>query len=193
MKKQEYLDKLELELRSQNITKVQEILADYHEHFAVGLGKGKSEEEIVDKLGDAPTIAKAYQAEDLIRQIEDAPVQDQFSYFIRAILRLIILTPLNFFMLVGPVLILSIILFTMWTLVVSIGVAGVAFSIKVLMALPIMSIGLWGMSMSLFGMVSTISGALLGVLIMFFITKFLLQMFISYLRWNIEFIKGDAK
>lgn len=193
MKKQEYFDKLELELRRQNVLKVTEILSDYEEHFAMGSSKGKTEEVIVEKLGDPLTVAKAYQAEALILQIEDAPVQDQAAYLIRAFLRLVVVTPLNFVMLLGPVLILSVIVFTMWTVVLSLAIAGFGVSGELLASLSILTSGIWGLAMSLFGGIAIISWTLLGILVMFFITRFLFRTFIDYLRWNIQFIKGDAK
>lgn len=38
----------------------QEIMQDYEEHFAAGLGEGKSEEEICRALGDPEEIAQTY-------------------------------------------------------------------------------------------------------------------------------------
>lgn len=192
MKKQDYLDKLELELRRQNITKIDEILADYHEHFAVGQANGKSEEEIVAKLGEPTIVAKAYLAENLIQKIQDAPVQDQFTFFMRAVLRLIILTPINFVMLLGPVLLTFIFIVTMWSLVLSIGGFGIGLGVKVFGLLPFSTLGFWGVGATFFGTVAGLSICLLGIMVMFFVSKIILQMFVRYLQWNVEFIKGTT-
>ena len=56
MKKMEYLDKLREKLEAFGRELQEEILEDYREHFAEGEKQGKSEEEIIDELGDRKSV-----------------------------------------------------------------------------------------------------------------------------------------
>lgn len=60
MKKQEFLDLLRHYLRSLPITVVEDIIADYEEHFELGYEKGKTEEQICTELGSPRDIADDY-------------------------------------------------------------------------------------------------------------------------------------
>ena len=191
MKRQEYLDKLELELRRQNIAKLQEVLADYNEHFEMGLAKGKSEEEIVDKLGDPVTIAKAYQAENLISQMQESPVHDQFGYFVKAVLRILILTPFNFFMMIGPFLVTLCMLIAGWATALSLGGTGIGLAFGLFALIPIAALGFWSGGALLFSSLTVVGLSLLGLIVMFFVTKWILQLFVRYLQWNVNFVKGS--
>jgi uncharacterized membrane protein len=182
---------LELELRRQNIAKLQEVLADYNEHFEMGLAKGKSEEEIVDKLGDPVTIAKAYQAENLISQMQESPVQDQFGYFVKAVLRILILTPFNFFMMIGPFLVTLCMLIAGWATALSLGGTGIGLAFGLFALIPIAALGFWSGGALLFSSLTVVGLSLLGLIVMFFVTKWILQLFVRYLQWNVNFVKGS--
>lgn len=52
MTKKEYMDKLNEVLLGVEEEIAKEIIEDYHEHFAMGLNNGKTEEQICDELGD---------------------------------------------------------------------------------------------------------------------------------------------
>lgn len=191
MKKQEYLDKLELELRRLNVSKLQEVLADYNEHFQMGLSKGKTEEEIIDKLGEPATVAKAYQAENLIQRMETSGSQDKAGLFFRAFMRALILTPFNFIMLLGPFLILGCILFAGWALALTFCGSGLGIGIGLFALVPLSAVSFWAAGAAFFGSICLVSVSLLGLLVMFYLTKFSFSFWIHYLKWNIDFVKGS--
>lgn len=58
----EYLNKLEKALRRLSEIDKQEILADYREHFEIGYEAGKTDEQIIESLGDPSELAKMYTA-----------------------------------------------------------------------------------------------------------------------------------
>ncbi|MDO4792907.1 MAG: DUF1700 domain-containing protein [Filifactor alocis] len=60
MKKQEFLDLLRHYLRSLPTTVVEDIIADYEEHFEFGYEKNKTEEQICTELGSPRDIADDY-------------------------------------------------------------------------------------------------------------------------------------
>lgn len=60
MTKQEFMDKLDYGIRSLSYSERRDILNDYEEHFAQGVARGQSEEEIISNLGDPEAIAAEY-------------------------------------------------------------------------------------------------------------------------------------
>lgn len=60
MKKQEFLDLLRHYLRSLPTMVVEDIIADYEEHFELGYEKSKTEEQICTELGSPRDIADDY-------------------------------------------------------------------------------------------------------------------------------------
>lgn len=60
MNREKYLKQLKFALEGLPEDEVQDILYDYEEHFAIGLSKGKSEEEISMELGDPGEVANNY-------------------------------------------------------------------------------------------------------------------------------------
>ena len=60
MTKNQYLDELKKELKSNNIPDMNDIIAEYEEHFQFKIEEGKTEEEIARKLSSPKEIAKEY-------------------------------------------------------------------------------------------------------------------------------------
>ena len=63
MKKNEFLDKLKIELKKNNVTDMDEIVSEYEQHFAFKLADGHTEEEIAAKLGAPEKIASQFDSE----------------------------------------------------------------------------------------------------------------------------------
>ncbi len=63
MTKSEYLTRLGIELKKNEIADLEDIVEEYEEHFAFKLADGYSEEEIAAKLGSPETIAAQFASE----------------------------------------------------------------------------------------------------------------------------------
>jgi len=59
--KTEFLDKLKIGLKENNVQDIDEILADYIAHFEYKIEEGFTEEEIARKLGNPKDLAKEYE------------------------------------------------------------------------------------------------------------------------------------
>ena len=62
MTKQQFLEKLEIELARNHVAEPADIIEEYEQHFAFKLADGYSEEEIAAKLGDPQALAAQYDA-----------------------------------------------------------------------------------------------------------------------------------
>lgn len=65
MTKQEYMEKLQEKLERFGRELQEEILEDYRQHFAEGANEGKSEEEIIQELGNIEEMIRELSEEDL--------------------------------------------------------------------------------------------------------------------------------
>lgn len=187
MNKLEFFKLLKLELETNGVRNVHDILADYEEHFNHGLSKGKSEEEICKNLGSPTTLAKAYKTESMIQEIKNRDKGFDLKLALNVVIRLLVLAPFNFIVLFIPGIIIFSLLTTGWALTLALGGVGVGI-IGFLPEAATWPLTAWGwmagisMSLSFFGM------AILGGMIMFLISKYILMGLISYLQWNVKFV-----
>nr|WP_295902566.1 DUF1700 domain-containing protein [uncultured Bdellovibrio sp.] len=187
MNKQEFLKTLREELERHQVPNVQDILSDYEEHFNHGLSKRKTEEEISEGLGFPPTIAKAHKTESLISEIQNPENGFQWSLAFNVIGRLLVIAPFNFIVLFIPGVVVLSLLASGWAVALAIGAVSLAL-LSLLPTLGALSANAWAWvagissSMGLFGM------AVLGGMVMFLITKYIIMALINYLQWNLKFV-----
>lgn len=187
MTKQEFLKQLKNELEINGIVNVAEILSDYEEHFTHGLAKGKLENEIANSLGSPSTIAKAYKTDTMIQEIKNPDSQFRWGLTLNVLLRLLVIAPFNFFFLFIPGIILVAMLSAGWSVALAIGSVGFAILWNISNIASISS-SLWLLAAGLSATVGFLGLGTLGMLIMFFITKYIVLGVISYLQWNLKFI-----
>lgn len=187
MKKQEFLKELKRELENNQVAKVSEILSDYEEHFTHGLSKGKSELEIASSLGIPSTIAKAYKTETMIQEIKSPENQFRWGLALNVLLRLLVIAPFNFFFLFIPGIVIITFLSVGWSLSFAVGLLGLAilWNIPTLFSL---SSTFWLWLAGAAGTIGLCGLGFLGVLVMFFVTKYIVLGLISYLQWNLKFV-----
>jgi uncharacterized membrane protein len=186
MNQQDYLKSLKTELELRKVPNIGEILADYDQHFADALRSGKTESEIVEKLGQPELIAKAYETESMISQAQKSNQGMNFNLLLSSIGRLIIIAPFNFIFILGPTLATFGILFAGWSVTGALGIVALA-ALGVLPGLTIAA-GTWGALAALFGSLGFIGLTGMFGLIMYVLTRGIAKLFLSYLQWNLKFI-----
>lgn len=107
MNKAEYIEEITKLIKKLPQEDREDIISDYEEHFAIGMEKGRSEEEISKALGDPKTVAKQIKAEYTIRKAEDKP---SASSLIEAVLAVAGLGLLNLIFVAIPSLVFAAIL-----------------------------------------------------------------------------------
>lgn len=89
MTKSEYMDVLREKLQHYNRALETEILEDYEQHFAEGLAEGRSEEEIVEELGNIEDMLQEFSQEDLKQELEivesEASQSNSYEQIYRAV------------------------------------------------------------------------------------------------------------
>lgn len=187
MTKHEFLKILKAELDANQIKNVSEILQDYEEHFNHGQAKGKLESEIADSLGSPIVIARAYKTETMIAEIKNDDTRFRLGLALKVILRLLVLAPFNFIILFIPGLIIFSLIVAGWSVALGFGSAGLGVVWYIPSMMSVSStfwMGLAGVT----GAIGFLGMALIGFMIMFFITKHVVLALISYLQWNLKFV-----
>lgn len=169
-----------------------EILADYEEHFRIGLGEGQTEEEIAASLGDPRSIGRAYAAERLVRK---AGADQSAGNIIRAVLAVISLSFFNLVVVLGPFCGLVGALAGLWAAAVALTFAGLAVFLAALFS-PFLSWLMPGISaVSVAGAVFAGLGlAALGLLCgigLAYVTAGAYKLTVKYLKFNLKVITGE--
>ena len=69
MTREEYMLKLKEKLEQFNLSVQEEILEDYEQHFAEGLAQGRSEDEIIEELGNIEDMVQEFSEEDYKKEV----------------------------------------------------------------------------------------------------------------------------
>jgi len=187
MTKKEFMAELRQALSNNKVNNIDEIVADYDEHFAHALAQGKTEDEISKKLGSPDTIAKAYETESMITTIKDPKTPFKLSRALNVLCRLIVLAPFNFLVLCIPGTVLASLIVAGWSCVVALGSCSLA-AIAVAFQAHLIALSVW-LGVGAFSACLSFAGAtVLGGFLMYVITKQFLLFSISYLQWNVKFI-----
>jgi len=186
MNREKFIEQLRDGLSGLPESDIADILYDYNEHFEIGSSKGKTQEEIALELGNPQTIAKSYRVNAKITKAEKNPSP---SNLIKALLAAMTLGFFNLIFVLGPFLGVIGLLFGLYG--ISIGfVAGGMGSILSTLAAPFFSgihIGVHPITSISIGTGLTALGVLL-LIGSFYLTKFLYQLTLKYLRWNLDVI-----
>lgn len=192
MNKQQFLDELKQRLQQIPAEDRQEILRDQEEFIREAVQAGRNESEVVEKLGTPKDFAASVLAEYKFQKIQTA---EGFLPKLKAVAgslgAFLILAPFNFIVLFGAFLTLFIVFITVAAFEITflaMGVGGLALFFSNMLAFD------YSMSLGL----SVVFGSLgllgLGLMITYFCYYFLLfsyRLFMSYLAWNLTFIKKN--
>ena len=187
MKKKEFLDKLQSELSSLPKEDVKDILHDYESHFAEGKKNKRSESAIANSLGDPAKLAKQHMAE---FHIDEAKKNRTFSTLFRAVVATAGLTLFNLIIVLGPFIALMGILFASYITVGALAISSLAICVVGIISLikaPLFGLGLF------FGGIAIGSLTVLLTLALLWVTKWVINLTLAYLRSNIKIIVGEKK
>lgn len=184
MNKDQFLQILSNGLKKLPAEEREDIIRDFQEHFQMGNQEGKTEEEIAKSLGSPKQIARELLA---TYQVEKVSEKVTFSNVLRATWAVIGLGFFNLTIVLGPFLALVGIIVGGWFTGISFALSPVLVLLNLLIAPG---------TFSLFEMFLSIAFCGFGLLLvigMFYLTKGLIKLFIRYLKFNINLVKGGLK
>ena len=200
MNKNKYLEELSRLLRKLPKEDRNDIISDYEEHFAIGLEKGRTEEEISKALGNPKNVAKQIKADHIIKKAEDKP---SVGGMIEAILAAMGLGLFNLIFVAVPVLIVAAIILTLFVAGFAMILAGIYWVLSPLLHLIIPQLALpkfvsspesfWNIVVIIAGGIGLTAGGIILVVAMAYIAKWFYELMIKYLKLNLRIIKGRKR
>lgn len=168
---------------------LEDILADYAEHFRIGKANGRSEEELFRSLGSPEDVAREIRVTHLVRKAEDDKSAGNILHAVLATLGLglfnlvFVLLPFVLFVLLLLVVFMVGILFAIF------GPAAFIYAVLQMLGLPAFAI--WQSPLA--GAFLSIGLTSLGLLLVigdYYLARFFYRIGIRYLKWNINVIRG---
>ncbi|GGI43140.1 HAAS signaling domain-containing protein [Mammaliicoccus stepanovicii] len=185
MNKKTYLSTLNKYLKHLPDEDRADIIAEYETHFISGKEDGQSEEMIADELGKPKEIAKEINATLAIDRAEN---NNKMSNVWHAIISVMGLGILNFFVILIPIVAIVSILLSFMAITLTLLLTPTALLIK----------GVYNgfntiLHADIFIVVASFGLGLMFFTVTYLLTKWSFKVFVKYLRWNISIIKGSAK
>src|SRR5690606_2257443 len=181
MNKYQFMNILESSLAKLPADEREVILRDFDDHFSFAMEEGKKEEEIAKSLGAPQQIAKELLATYRLEQVEQ---NGSASNIFRAVWAVIGLGFFNLFIVLAPFLTLVSILIAGW--IVGISFIGSPLLVLIDTIITPANFVLFDVFMSIF-----LAGLGLFIMIgMYYVTKYLMRIFVRYLNFNVKVVKG---
>ena len=201
MNKKEYLEELSKVLRKLPKEDREDIISDYQEHFAIGLEKGRTEEEISKALGNPKNVAKQIKADNMVKIAENKP---SMGSIIGAILATMGLGLFNLIFVAIPVLVVAVIILVLFVAGFAMIFAGIYWVLSPLLHLIFPQLvlpqlfnsqgsAIFNTLVIIAGGVGLTAGGIILVVAMAYITKWFYELMIKYLKLNLKIIKGRKR
>jgi uncharacterized membrane protein len=180
---------LRAELSGYNQAQIDELCADYEEHFVMGAEEKRTENEIAEKLGDPKSIAREYKTAELVKKAEAKPTPVNVG---KALFAFVGLGFFNLVFIFGPFMGAIGILFGGIVTSIALVFSGVVGMIASLLSPFIGSISMDVQPVAGFFLSLAIAcfGSLLGIA-MYYITKLFLHLTLKYLKFNLSVVAGE--
>ena len=184
MNKEQFLKSLEKGLKGLSQEEREDIIRDFKEHFLIGAEQGKTEEEISRSLGSPQQITKELLASYHLEKVEETATAGNI---LRAMYAVVGLSFFNLVIVLGPFIGLVGIIIGGWA-------AGLSCIVSPILVL--INAVIYPEAFSFFELFLSIALSGLGLFIaigMLFVTRVLLNLFVRYLKYNVNLVKGGMK
>jgi uncharacterized membrane protein len=190
MNRDTFLSELRAALGRMQESEKREVLADYEEHFRMGMADGKSEEQIAASLGNPRLLGKSFAIDALLEEPKGGGGVSAVSV-LRALFASISLTFFNLIFILGPLLGLVGVMIGLWATAVSLPLAGVATLASPLVAL--VTPGFFTLSginpaFLVFAGIGVAAIGLLAVIGMWKLTRVFVLMIAAYVKFNARIV-----
>ncbi len=165
-----------------------DVVADYEEHFQIGLKRKRKESEIAKALGSPKDLAKQIKAEFAIKQAEE---KKSPTNMFRAVYATLGLGFFNLVLVLGPFIAFFAVIVSLFATGFSIAVSGVVVTFASffvpLFPITISFIGAMGLFFTGIGLFCL---GLLFLIGSYYIARAFSHLTVSYLKFNVKLIKG---
>jgi len=184
MNKEQFLRKVEAGIKRLSEEEREDIIRDFEEHFQIGTQEGKSEEEISKSLGSPQQIAKELLASYHLERVEESK---SAGNILRAVWAVIGLSFFNLVIVLGPFIALVGILLGGWVAGLSFIVSPILVLIEAIFSPETFEVFEFFFSVGLAGL------GLFIVMGMLIASRTLVNLFVRYLKYNVNLVKGGMK
>lgn len=193
MKRHEFINELKKELNGIPAVDIEDIIRDQEEMINDALAAGRDEESIIKSFGNPKELAKSLKAEIKIEQATDEKkLSKQVRGVFGAVGALLVLAPFNLIFVLGPFLAVLGITFAGWAVAFALGVAALAllgaFFMEFIFVGSVLTVHL----STFFAFLGCIGLSALFIMGMYFVTRQIFKLILSYLKWNLNFIKNQV-
>ena len=194
MKRQEFFKNLKSELFGIPMVDIEDIIRDQEEMINDALKAGRTEDSIIQSFGDPKELARNLKAE---IKIEKAGDEKKLSKQVRGVFgavgALLVLAPFNLIFVLGPFLAVLGVTFAGWTVAVTMGAVAIGLLGAFLLEFLFIGTALTVQLSTFFTFLGFIGLAALFVVGMYYVTKIVFKLILSYLRWNLNFIQNQTQ
>lgn len=185
MTKNEFIEVLRANLKGLPDEEIKDILYDYHEHFLIGLSKGRTEEEIASSLGNPKQLGKEIKANYHLVKVESGY---SLRNLFQAVFASVGLGFFNLVFVVGPFLA---VVGTLLGLLISGGALSITGVLLLGSSLTNSSlIEIPNIASGIFFSLSLISGGILWTIGVLYLCRLFYHLTIKYLRFNLDIISS---
>lgn len=192
MDKDEFMGELKKQLKSIPDEELKDILADFEEHFAIGIEEGRTEEELSESMGNPKDLAKQMKTNYLVNKAQTSTTP---TNVIKVLLAFASLGLFNLIFVLGPVLMVISILIILAIIGIALSLAGtIAFIASILRPFDILeSVTFIGVNQieGLFVSGGILVAGLVILIITGFFGKYFSKFIIQYVKMNIQIIKQE--
>lgn len=193
MKRAEFISELRKELIGIPKVDIEDIIRDQEEMINDAIAAGRNETAIIYSFGDPKELAKSLKAEIKIDQATDEKkLSKQVRGVFGAVGALLVLAPFNLIFVLGPFLAVLGITFAGWAVAMALGLVALVMMGTFFAEFIFLGSALTVQLSTFFTFLGCIGLAALFVVGMYSITKFIFKLILSYLKWNLNFIKNQA-
>jgi uncharacterized membrane protein len=193
VKKVDFLNELRGALIALSTEEREEIIRDQEEYIRDAVAAGRDEETVVASLGSPHSFAAQLTVESKIARAEVTDrLPEKFRNVFGAVLAILALAPFNFIVVLGPFLALVGLNIAGWAVSMSAIFAAAMVLGVFLFKLTTFAVGIYTHLAALFLCLGLVGAGILGVILMFALTRFFLKATASYLRWNLKLIEGKV-
>lgn len=194
MSKQVFLSELDKALSGLSEAERKDILRDIEEYFHESMSRGRSEQEVLQKLGSVKTLSETIIAEAKVKRINSANSIAQKIYAIfGALIAILLLTPFNLIFVLFPLLLATFFIIIGWPVVIAIAfTVPIVFVVLIILVFQV-GFKLFALLALLFFAIGWVSMSVVAIVGFIYLTLFYFKGIARLFQWNIKFIKNRMR